>query len=483
MQPTQQPIAAQTGKALTESLKVAVVGTGYVGMGTAVMLASLGHQVVGIDVDQNKIEMLRRGELPIYEPGLEDLLRASQERLRWTDDYASAIPDADVIFICVGTPPLPSGQPNLRYVEGAAQSVARNLNGKLQVVVNKSTVPVGTGDWVSRILEEHALDYSAGRYVVVSNPEFLREGTALHDSLYPDRIVLGSASPEGIERLRQLYQPLLEQTFTPPPGMPRPSTYTLPELVTTSLSSAEMIKYAANAFLALKISFANEIAGLCECVDADIEQVTHGIGCDGRIGHRFLSAGAGWGGSCFGKDTAALINTGSEYGYTMPILRAAVEVNQRQRHLIISKLQRHLHRLQGKRVAVLGLAFKPNTDDLRDAPAHDCIARLMDLGAKVTVHDPVAMPHARREWAHLTYDEAPTAEAALRGADAVILMTEWDEYRALDWDQAVRAMRRRLVIDTRNVLTQLPQHSTVEQIGRTALHNVPDNEVLSEALA
>ena len=449
-----------------ESLKVAVVGTGYVGMGTAVMLAYLGHDVVGVDVDQSKVDMLSRGKLPIYEPGLEDLLHLSQDRLRWTSDYASAIPDADVIFICVGTPPLPSGQPNLNYVAQAAQSVAQHLNGKLQVVVNKSTVPVGTGDWVSRILEEHALDYAEGRYVVVSNPEFLREGTALHDSLYPDRIVLGSASPEGVARLTQLYAPLLSQTFDPPPGVPRPQDFALPQLVTTSLSSAEMIKYAANAFLALKISFANEIAGLCECVDADIEQVTRGIGFDQRIGHRFLSAGAGWGGSCFGKDTAALISTGSEYGYTMPILRAAVEVNQRQRHLIINKLQRHLRRLQGKKIAVLGLAFKPNTDDLRDAPAHDCIARLIELGANVTVHDPVAMPHARQQWSHLRYEEADSAQEAMRGADAVIVMTEWDEYRQLDWDRALAGMRQRLVIDSRNILKDMPEATTVEQIGR-----------------
>lgn len=451
---------------LQGGLRVAVVGTGYVGMGTAVMLAYLGHDVVGVDIDERKVEMLGRGELPIYEPGLDALLVASQPRLRWTSDYASAIPDADVIFICVGTPPLPGGQPNLRYVADAAQSVARHLNGKLQVVVNKSTVPVGTGDWVSRLLEEHAVGYHSNRYAVVSNPEFLREGTALHDSLYPDRIVLGSGHAEGIARLAQLYAPLLEQSFAPPVCAPRPEGYTRPELVTTSLSSAEMIKYAANAFLALKISFANEIAGLCEHVDADIAEVTHGIGFDRRIGHRFLAAGAGWGGSCFGKDTSALISTGSEYGYEMPILDAAVRVNRRQRHLVITKLQRHLHRLQGKRVAVLGLAFKPNTDDLRDAPAHDCIERLTALGAKVVVHDPVALPAARREWTHLTYEEADSVEAALRGADAVLVMTEWDEYRTLDWEEALRGMRNRLVIDTRNVIRQRPDHSTVEQIGR-----------------
>lgn len=451
---------------VAQPLKVTVVGTGYVGLGTAIMLAYLGHSVVGLDVDQAKVEMLRAGELPIYEPGLDQLLLDSRERIEWTTDYQAAIPDADVIFICVGTPPNPDGSPNLKYVAQAAQSIARNLNGKTQVIVNKSTVPVGTGDWVARILEEHARDYHTNRYLVVSNPEFLREGTALFDSLYPDRIVLGSDRAEGIERLKALYAPLLDQSFTPPSYVPRPEGYTRPELVATALSSAEMIKYAANAFLALKISFANEIAGLCERVGADIGEVARGIGSDQRIGPRFLSAGAGWGGSCFGKDTSALISTGLEYGYSMPILQAAIEVNTRQRSLIISKLQAHLHRLKGKRVAVLGMAFKPNTDDLRDAPAHDTIARLNELGATVVAHDPVAMPRARREWQHLQYQEASSVQEAVRGADAVIIATEWDEYRNQDWNAALSGMRQRLVIDTRNIMTERPDGAVLEQIGK-----------------
>jgi UDPglucose 6-dehydrogenase len=452
---------------MTQSLKVTVVGTGYVGLGTAIMLAYLGHDVVGLDVDQAKVDMLSAGELPIYEPGLDRLLLESQGRVRWTTDYATSIPEADVIFICVGTPPNADGSPNLKYLAQAAQSIAENLNGKTQVIVNKSTVPVGTGDWVTRIVEEHAKEYHANRYLVVSNPEFLREGTALYDSLYPDRIVLGSDSDEGIARMQALYAPLFEQDFTPPSYVPRPTGYTRPELVATALSSAEMIKYAANAFLALKISFANEIAGLCERVGADIGEVTRGIGSDTRIGPRFLAAGAGWGGSCFGKDTSALISTGQEYGYSMPILEAAVAVNIRQRSLIISKLQRHLHRLKGKRIAVLGMAFKPNTDDLRDAPAHDTIQRLNELGATVVAHDPVAMPRARHEWQHLTYQEAGSVHEALRGADAVIVMTEWDEYRLLDWNAALVAMRGRLVVDTRNIISVRLDGATLEQIGRS----------------
>lgn len=452
---------------MTQSLKVTVVGTGYVGLGTAIMLAYLGHDVVGLDVDQAKVDMLSAGELPIYEPGLDRLLIESKDRVRWTTDYATSIPEADVIFICVGTPPNADGSPNLKYLAQAAQSIAENLNGKTQVIVNKSTVPVGTGDWVARIVEEHAKEYHANRYLVVSNPEFLREGTALYDSLYPDRIVLGSDSAEGIARMQALYAPLFEQDFVPPSYVPRPEGYTRPELVATALSSAEMIKYAANAFLALKISFANEIAGLCERVGADIGEVARGIGSDTRIGPRFLAAGAGWGGSCFGKDTSALISTGQEYGYDMPILQAAIEVNTRQRSLIISKLQGHLHRLKGKRVAVLGMAFKPNTDDLRDAPAHDTIARLNELGATVVAHDPVAMPRARREWGHLKYQEAGSVHEALRGADAVIVTTEWDEYRLLDWNAALRGMRQRLVIDTRNIINVRLEGATLEQIGRS----------------
>lgn len=451
---------------MTKSLKVTVVGTGYVGLGTAIMLAYLGHEVVGLDIDQAKVDMLTNGELPIYEPGLDQLLLDSQARIRWTTDYATAIPSADVIFICVGTPPNPDGSPNLKYVAQAAQSIARNLNGKTQVVVNKSTVPVGTGDWVARILEENAKEYHVNRYLVVSNPEFLREGTALFDSLYPDRIVLGSDSAEGIERMKTLYAPLIEQSFEPPAYVPRPAGYVEPELVATALSSAEMIKYAANSFLALKISFANEIAGLCERVGADIGEVARGIGSDARIGPRFLSAGAGWGGSCFGKDTSALISTGLEYGYDMPILQAAIEVNTRQRSLIISKLQMHLHRLKGKRVAVLGMAFKPNTDDLRDAPAHDTIARLNELGATVVAHDPIAMPRARREWQHLNYHEASSVLEALRGADAVIIATEWDEYRNQNWGAVSSGMRQRVIIDTRNILTSRPEGVTLEQIGK-----------------
>ncbi|GGJ78195.1 UDP-glucose 6-dehydrogenase [Deinococcus aquiradiocola] len=447
-------------------LNVTVVGTGYVGLGTAIMLAQLGHQVTGLDVDARKIDQLNLGHLPIYEPGLDVMLAENAERLTWTSDYTSAIPHADVIFICVGTPSLPDGRPNLGYVESAARHIAANLNGKVQVIVNKSTVPIGTGDWVTRIIEDATDPQHHNRYFVVSNPEFLREGTAVSDSLYPDRIVLGGDSV-ALQRMRDLYAPLIHQNFTAPGHSPRPAEYTVPAVVETTLTSAEMIKYAANAFLALKISYANEIAGLCERVGANIDEVVSGVGFDGRIGHRFLAAGAGWGGSCFGKDTSALITTGQEYGYDMPILQAAIDINSRQRDIVLEKLRKHLRLLKGKRVAVLGMAFKPNTDDLRDAPAHDFIQRLTQLGATVIAHDPVAMPRARHEWAYLSYQEAPSAHAAVRQADAVIISTEWSEYRALDWDALALSMRTPIIIDARNVISDpLTVHATIEQIGK-----------------
>lgn len=447
-------------------LNVTVVGTGYVGLGTAIMLAQLGHQVTGLDVDQSKIELLRAGGLPIYEPGLDLMMADNAERLHWTTDYASAIPHADVIFICVGTPSLPDGRSNLSYVESAARDIAANLNGRVQVIVNKSTVPIGTGDWVGRIVEEATCPEHFNRYFVVSNPEFLREGTAVSDSLYPDRIVLGGL-PVALARMRELYAPLIHQSFESPVHTPRPSGYSVPAVVETTLTSGEMIKYAANAFLALKISYANEIAGLCERVGANIDEVVAGVGFDQRIGHRFLAAGAGWGGSCFGKDTSALISTGQEYGYSMPILQAAVEINQRQRGVVMSKLQNHLRTLKGKRVAVLGMAFKPNTDDLRDAPAHDFIRRLNQLGATVVAHDPVAMARARQEWQHLSYQEADSAASAVRTADAVIIATEWSEYRELDWNAAALSMRTPVIIDARNVIADpLSVYAVIEQIGK-----------------
>lgn len=448
-----------------QPMNVAVIGTGYVGLGTAALLAHIGHTVTGIDISEEKIAMLQRAEVPIHEPGLNDLLASVQGRLTWTTSY-DAVATADVVFICVGTPPGQDGTPDLQYVVSAAASIAPHLNGHTQVIVNKSTVPIGTGDYVTRLLEENSATFHAERHAVVSNPEFLREGTALHDSLYPDRIVLGG-SPEAVAHMTRLYAPLIEQTFVAPASAPRPEAYMRPAVVKTTLQSAEMIKYAANAFLALKISFANEIAGLSERVGADIEEVMTGIGMDTRIGSRFLNAGLGWGGSCFGKDTQGLISAGNEHNYDMPILQAAITVNYRQRQDVLQKLIRQLKTLKGKRIGMLGMAFKPDTDDLRDAPAHDLIERLHALGATVVAHDPVAMPRASREWAHLTYQEAGSIEEAFDRADAVIVATEWTDYRTLDWNALTPRMRRPLIIDARNIIRS-PIDAQVEQIGRDA---------------
>ncbi|HEY1488395.1 MAG TPA: UDP-glucose/GDP-mannose dehydrogenase family protein, partial [Micromonosporaceae bacterium] len=361
-------------------MKVCIVGTGYVGITTGACLAFLGHDVTCVDVDVAKIETLRAGRSPIYEPHLVDLLAVAAEHLRFTTDYAEAVPGADVVFIAVGTPSLSDGSPDLRYLSAAAESIGTYLDGEFTVVVNKSTVPIGSGNWVDALVRdayERHHDHRAGdRFAVASNPEFLREGAAIGDTLYPDRVVVGSDHVRSREVLYALYRPIVEQSFTPPPFLPRPEEMTAIPLVATDLASAELIKYAANAFLALKISYINEIGALAAKVGADIIQVARGTGLDTRIGPRFLQPGVGWGGSCFGKDTAALISTAAEYKLDMPIVSAARTINALQRELVVEKLLDELRILKGRTIGLLGLAFKPQTDDLRDSPAID-IARLL----------------------------------------------------------------------------------------------------------
>jgi UDPglucose 6-dehydrogenase len=437
-------------------MKAAILGTGYVGLTTGVCLAYLGHEVTCVDTDARKIEQLRRGEPPVYEPWLPELLELARPRLRFTTDCGEAVPGAAVVIIAVGTPPLPDGGPDLCYVREAAQAVGEHLEGEFTVVVNKSTVPIGSGNWVGALVREA---YAARRgrkppncFAVASNPEFLREGTALYDTLYPDRVVVGADETRALEVLYSLYRPILEQTFAPPAFLPRPEGLGAVPLIATDLASAELIKYAANAFLALKISFINEIGQLAEKVGADIAQVAKGIGLDARIGTRFLQAGIGWGGSCFGKDTAALIATAREYNLAMPIVAAAREVNYRQRERVVEKLLGELKILKGRSVALLGLAFKPNTDDLRDAPALDIARRLIERGAAVRAHDPVALPRARREYPNSGVVYCDTAEEAVAETDAIVLVTEWADYRALPWEKLAREMRNPLVVDGRNFL-------------------------------
>lgn len=437
-------------------MKVCVVGTGYVGLTTGVSLAFLGHDVVCVDLDETKVAMLRSGRSPIYEPHMEALLAEAAERMTFTCDYADGVPGADVVFIAVQTPSQPDGNPDLRFLRSAAETVGRHVGGDFTVVVNKSTVPIGSSNWVDSILRE-SFERAHGRradgeFSVASNPEFLREGVAIFDSLYPDRIVVGSDNPRSLDVLNRLYRAVLNQTFTPPTFLPRPGEVGAVPMVSTDLASAELIKYAANAFLATKISFINEIGRLAGKVGADITQVARGIGLDARIGPRFLEPGVGWGGSCFGKDTAALITTAEEYHNDMPIVRAAREVNRQQRMIVVDRLLDELRILKGRRIGLLGLAFKPDTDDLRDSPTLDIARQLLARGARVRLHDPVAADRLRREQPDLEPHLAPTIDDVFDDSDAVVLITKWDQYLDLDWGKFVGLMRTPVLLDGRHCL-------------------------------
>jgi UDPglucose 6-dehydrogenase len=433
-------------------MQVTVIGTGYVGAVTGVCLSYLGHRVTCVDVDADKIARLQRGELPIYEPGLSELLKLAGLRggIEFTTELGPAVADSDVIFIAVGTPPLPSGESNLTYLESAARGIGAAMDSsRRRVVVNKSTVPVGSGNLVEALIREGV--HEAGiRFSVASNPEFLREGCAIADSLYPERIVLGAEEDETLAILRELYRPLIEQRFDPPPFLPRPSGVSQVPLVETTLTSAETIKYAANAFLAMKIGFANEIANICERVGADGTQVLKGIGLDSRIGPKFLNAGIGWGGSCFGKDVQSLLRTASEYGYQARLLEATLAVNRAQRQLVIQKLQEKLFILKGRTIALLGLSFKPGTDDLRDAPSLQIAERLLQIGARVSVYDPIAMEVCKQQHPTLKLQYCSSALEAVTGADAVVVITEWDEFRSLDLTEVARRAAKPIFIDGRN---------------------------------
>lgn len=439
-------------------MKVAIIGTGYVGLTTGVTLAFIGHEVTCLDVDQNKVAQLKRGESPIYEPHLDDLLKLASAKLRFTVDAAEALANAEVVFIAVGTPSLPDGNPNLTYLKSAAQSIGANIQSPYVVIVNKSTVPIGSGNWVESLVRDayRATNKTQkSQFVVASNPEFLREGSALSDMLYADRIVVGADDAQGVNVLRDLYHPLIEQTFESPSFLPRPELFKGVHFLSSDLQSAELIKYAANAFLALKISFINEIAELSEKVGADIHHVARGIGLDSRIGNRFLQAGIGWGGSCFGKDTAALISTGKEYGLQMPITQAAREVNARQRARIVDILMNELKILKGRKIGLLGLAFKPFTDDLRDAPALDIAQRLIERGAKVVGFDPIAMNRAKKEWPHEKHGSeihyADHAAQVFEESDAVVLVTEWPEFKDLAFESLASKMKNKFVVDGRGL--------------------------------
>jgi len=415
-------------------MKIAVVGTGYVGAVVAGCLAAVGHEVVGVEIDQDRLDAFRNGTVPFYEPGLPEVIGAQldTERLRFTDSYTEALDGADVTFLCVGTPSLPDGRPDTTAVERAAASIGEALTGPM-VLVTKSTVPIGSGRWLGGLIDDPRLS-------VASNPEFLREGTAVKDFIHPDRVVLGSDDPDALRTLTDVYRPILDQTFTG--GRPDHR----PGLVTTDLETAEIVKYAANAFLAMKISFINEIAVLADRVGADVTEVATAIGMDDRIGSRFLGAGIGWGGSCFGKDLAALRATAAEHGIEPLITSAVVEVNDRQVGFVFDKLADHLD-LGRSRVALLGLAFKPGTDDVRDAPSLKLARRLLDAGAEVVGYDPVVT-----EVAVDGLEIAPGWREAVAEVDATVVVTEWDQFLSINLKTLAGAMggNGKLFVDARN---------------------------------
>lgn len=416
-------------------MKVAMIGTGYVGLVSGACFADLGHHVTCVDTDAAKIAKLRRAEIPIYEPGLEDIVARSVEagRLSFTMDATGAVPSCDAIFICVGTPPREDGDADLSWVYAAAQGIAAHLKG-YTVIVDKSTVPVGTGDEVERIIRKAN---PKADFDVASNPEFLREGNAIDDFMRPDRIVIGTNATRAREVMQALYRPLM-LAETP--------------ILHTSRATAELTKYAANAFLAMKVTFINEIADICEQVGADVQDVSRGIGLDSRIGTKFLQAGAGFGGSCFPKDTLALTSTARKVGRPTQIVEAVMAANAERKRRMADKIVAACGgTIAGKLLGVLGVTFKPNTDDMRDAPSLDILPLLQQAGARIRAYDPEGMSEARKylsdiEWSADAYGVMP-------GADALLILTEWNEFRVLDLDRVRRELKRPLMIDLRNIYT------------------------------
>jgi UDPglucose 6-dehydrogenase len=413
-------------------MKICMVGTGYVGLVTGACLADLGMNVTCVDVDEAKIAALSRGVIPIYEPGLEELVARNERkgRLRFTTDLPAGIESALVIFIAVGTPPNPDGSPDLTYVRQVAEAVAEHMND-YKVVVTKSTVPTGTGKMISDIISARNGRFE---FSIVSNPEFLREGSAVNDFLHPDRIVIGASDARAIEIMKEIYKPLFLRE-TP--------------FVITDVASAELIKYASNGFLAVKISFINEIAQLCELMGANVQDVATGMGLDPRIGPRFLRAGPGFGGSCFPKDTAAAADVARNLGITFELIEAVGRANARTKARMIEKIRGAAGPLAGKIAAVLGLSFKPETDDIRESPALYVVADLLKAGAAVRAFDPAAMENTKALFPQLHY--AKDAYDCAAGADFVVLLTEWNEFRALDLDTLAQAVRSKTMIDLRNV--------------------------------
>ncbi len=428
-------------------MHVCVIGTGYVGLVTGACLARIGHEVLCVDNNEDKVKMLRAGQCPIYEPGLPEILQEAiaAGKIRFTPDIAEGVAFGEVLFIAVGTPPLPDGQSDMRYVEAVARSIGKHLPAAHRTIVNKSTVPIGSGDWVRMLVLDGYQGEARPDFDIVSNPEFLREGAAVYDTFNPDRIVLGSSSDRAIQQMLALYEGIIHRKFAADPSLPP-----VP-VVITDLNSAEMIKYAANAFLAVKISFINEVANICDRVGADVREVSRGIGLDSRIGSKFLQAGIGWGGSCFGKDVSALIHTANDYGYSAELLRACVQVNRLQRTVVVEKLQQALKILKGKTIGLLGLTFKPDTDDMRDAPSLTLIEQLSRLGAKVKAYDPIVSQSGIGDGLSNAIVETDPERLA-DGCDALVLVTEWAAFRDLPFDRLRELMNTPVLVDARNFL-------------------------------
>ncbi len=414
-------------------MNICVVGSGYVGLVTGACLADFGMHVVGVDKDAAKVAALSQGRVPIFEPGLDTLVQKNmaEGRLRFSTDLPPAIEEASVIFIAVGTPPKSDGSADLTFIREVAASIADHLNG-YKVIVTKSTVPIGTGKMIETLLQSGA----GGRhpFAVVSNPEFLREGSAIEDFMHPDRVVIGSRDPRAIELMQDVYSPLAAADVP---------------FVITNVESAELIKYASNGFLATKISFINEVAELCEALGADVEVVARGMGLDSRIGPKFLSPGPGFGGSCFPKDTRAVAQIARDQGLAFRIIEAVLEVNESTKARMVRKIERSLGDIAGRTVAVLGLSFKPNTDDVRESPALPIVQGLLDAGAAVRAFDPEAMPPCQPLFPAVTFCD--NAYEAAAGADALVILTEWNQFRKLELDRLHALLRRPLVVDLRNL--------------------------------
>jgi len=413
-------------------MRISVIGAGYVGLVTAACLADLGNDVVCVDIDKDKISKLNRGMVPIYEPGLEDLIKRNrkEKRIVFTTSLKEAVGKSEVIFIAVGTPPKENGEADLTYVEAVAMDIARYMTS-YHLVVEKSTTPVETGMWIKRTLEANAR--KGVKFDVASNPEFLREGSAIEDFMHPDRIVIGVESKRAKDTLLEIYKPL---------GA---------EIIVTNINSAEIIKHASNSFLATKISFINAVANICEKAGADIEEVARGMGFDKRIGRAFLNAGIGFGGFCFPKDIEAFIHISDKLGYDFELLKAVKRINEKQRAVLIGKIEKVVWNIKGKTIAVLGLAFKPNTDDMRFAPAVKIIERLISEGAAIKAYDPQAMEKARAIPELKDVKFCRGAYDAVKGAECAVILTEWNEFKELDLKKVKKLLKQPVVVDGRNI--------------------------------